>query len=288
MNPRSPSFEANLLYRDARRMDPAALVQDFRAAAQDHGVQVVAVEQIEDGFVLITCDVVQVLVGTCPDPLPVQHFLDAARPRAAQFGDTVILDRLTRHQSSVTILVMDLAGEGMRFGPVHERLKRTLCWELTDCLLTESTPELVFWCDTDTMYAAEEFERASAYLAAQDDQIWGGVDVPGERSSVPTHFREQPIVTDQALAWINGSAWDAADVDQYPAVEARDMPHEGPADARALDSLLSLTLPDRAAIRFDRFQMNMDLHRAVNGLAMTCATTTIGLTGLPFISMLGL
>ena len=282
MNPRSPSSEASLLYATPCTIDFAQLSASFGDLAKAHDVQIETVEQPDDDFILITCDVVQVLVASDMGAPHVTRYLEATRPRAAQVNETEILARLSRNVASASVLVLDTGAEEGPTGPVHEALKRALCWDTTEILLRATAPALIYWGESDTLYAAEEFLRASTYLDAQTTRMPDACDLSGLRTALPPHFVGEPVLPVLAQDWINQPNIDAMET-------AKIVPSSIPETRAApFDFLLALALPNRAALRFDRMQQGMDRRRVLHGAALGCVVATVSITGLPWISFLGL
>ena len=218
------------------------------------------------------------MIGVCSDGLPPKHFLEAMRPAISVLTDREILQRLTRHSSSMTLLVMD--ADGMQDAPRQQSLKSCLCWDLTDLLFTMTAPDLVFWCGTDTLYAAEEFDRACTYMSAQDTPTRPRKSP--SHDAIPAHFNRDPEISGDALAGIETPA-ELQDPDQPAPRQA----HRGgqlrkvaEAGTTVLDVALSLVLPNRAVIGLNRIGAGLDRRRALRGLAMACSTAAIGIGGL--------
>ena len=281
MDPRSPSFEANLLYKTAPRFNINSVVEDFRCAIKDQGQTLHHVEQIDSVFTHLTCDNVDILIAYCAAPLPVEHFLGAERPSTTGYSEAEILGRLTLNQASITILVTDRDLDDMHFGAAHEEVKRNLCWDLTDCVQSNLAASLVFWSDTDTLYAAEEFERVCSYADIQSSAAFSDLDnaeLWPNLPSVPAEFNREPIVNGAALAWLSGEVEESRDE-----FETLDEPEE---DYATLDTLMTLAVPSRLTWVIDHAQKHLTPHRAINGVAMFCASATIGLSGIPELASL--
>jgi len=269
MDPRSPSFEANLLFKTAPRFTLSSVVNKLRCAIEDQGETLHHVEKIDTVFTHLTCDSVDILLAYCEAPLPAEHFLGAERPSVTSFSDAEILTRLTLNQASFTILVTDREIDDMPYGAAHEALKRALCWDLADCIESSFGTDLVFWSDTDTLYASEEFARACTYAESQTATQPYDEDCD-QLPTVAELFHSEPVVNGAALAWLNGQVEESRnDVALSDQADIEDAKH-----------------PSIFGQMAHRIQDQLSPHRALNGAAMTCASTTIGLTSLPGITAL--
>lgn len=276
MDDRSPSFEANLLYKTAQSPSFDTLLADLEAVIAINGETLRQLEPIDSVFTLLSCDSVQVLLAFSAEPLSVEHFLGAERPVATSIADSEILARLTDCRASATVLVLDQDPNNPNFGAAHEALKRAICWDVTDCLYNGTEADLVFWADTDTLFAAEEFERASSYLAHQDRASGAAHDEFG-LPRIPDHFSREPVVTETVLSRIGSP---------NSRVAARLGPIYDEADRNVVETLMSLALPNALALRLDQLAPALDGHRARNSLSMACSSATIGLVGLPGLATL--
>ncbi len=279
MKPQGLSFEASLLYQVPLSSSPALLVEEIRAIAQANDVTLEDIQETDRGFLLLICDSMQILIASLSVPLPADHFLQANRPRAATLNEAAILTRLTQMTGHVTILVADLEAGGPD-DPAQFEKKRAMCWDLAECLLTRTHPSMVFWCENDTLYATEEFERACAYMASQDRD-----DQDFARSTrVPEMFLMDPILPEKARRWIVEQAA-IIPCDAPTIAETLARPRAlGRIGATALDTVASFTLPTRALVHLDRLELGWDNQRAMRGLTMACSTAAIGLcaqAGLP-------
>ncbi len=271
MDPRSPSFEANLLYKTAPTPRFDKLVEEIADVLEAQGTMLIGVERVDHIFTLLNCDTVEILLAFTGDPLPVEHFIDANRPAAASLCEAEILGRLTRHKSSATVLVVDRDGCAGAYSQPHEELKRNLCWGIADCLHNHCAADLVFWCDSDTLYSADEFQRAWLIEAAPVElNICAEVldDSPPTPRTMP-RFTAEPQLGADAMAWFTD------DLEE----ESRDLATDRP-DRAALDMLLSVALPNRLALNLDGMVRSLDTHRMMNGAAMACASATIGLSSM--------
>ncbi|MDF0600524.1 hypothetical protein P1J78_07265 [Psychromarinibacter sp. C21-152] len=161
MYTQDPSFEASLLFEAPVPDALAHLAGEFETIAMAHEVPAVRRYTDDPSVLLFDCGPIQVLVAGCDQPMEVAHFLDAGRPGGATVCETEMLSRLTSHRYSVTILVSDNDDAPQPDDPDLQELKRALCWQLAEAMPADAQPSLVFWCETDMLYAGEEFPRAN-------------------------------------------------------------------------------------------------------------------------------
>lgn len=161
----APSFEANLLFRSATPTPEVegSLETDLALLAEAHEMALCEVPTQEPQFRLFDFGALQILIAHSLDPLDPGHFLEASRPAGAALPDTEILTRLTGHQAAVTVLVADNPDLDLPDTPARRALRHRLCWQLTESLRADCAASLVFWCDNDTLYGSEEFERANLF-----------------------------------------------------------------------------------------------------------------------------
>ena len=276
MDRESPVFEANLLYKTSHRPDIDMLRADLCTAVEASGETVIRFEQIDEMFSLLTCERVQILLAFSTTALSVGHYLGAERPVAASIGDAEILTRLTECKTNVTVLVLDNEHGIPVVDAGLTSLNRTICWKITDCLYSKTQPDLVFWAEDDTLYAAEEFARAASCSAEQDCQT-----APAAQSillnpdllAIPEHLlsnatRGKPVAVSAMIA--KSSDLSEADADTEAEITEA--------------SLMSLASPNAMIAAVARLTRGLDNHRAINGIAMACSSTTIGLSLLPSLT----
>ncbi len=268
MDQRSPTFEATLLYKTAPALDYPALVAELRELLADHGMVLTNAERIDGIFTLLTCDTLQILLAVTETPLPVEHFLDAHRPASDRYGEVNILRRLQDHKSCAAVLVLDAEGDNVPFGQAFEDTKRVICWEIAECLSEMARPELIFWCDSDTLYAADEFQRASLL---QDE-----VDV---EETLADALPRTAVKKAALRAEVDDAMLDWAAMDR--SIEAPEpMLHARRAAPRSGAMLRALSIP------LDRLQERFDRRRLIHCVAMGCSSTTIGLNTMPSLAAL--
>jgi hypothetical protein len=272
MDHRSPSFEANLLYKTAPAPDFFTLEDELRALAEINGEELLQFEQIDSVFTLATCRRVQILLALNWDALPAEHFLGAGRPSAAMQSELEVLDRLTECPGSATVLVLDRDPDSPESAPAPVELKRSLCWDVSEAVFNATDPQLVFWSDTDILYTEAEFDRVCSYSARQE--LKGPVQSEAEETAsasdrVPEHFRSAPELTPAAIDWIEDQTPNAA---EEPAEE----PQSDPAPAETGP----VAMPTRIAARLSRLHGGLFRRKAMNGASMACTTATVSMTGL--------
>ncbi len=158
--------EVSLLFSEA--VAPRALFDHYALQAMldrmGHAVECVDVREGE--FVHLICERLHVLVAGFDKPFPMEHFRGVSRPCVDAERQREVLEMLAAHRSSLTVLVMerseyrDLAGDCSL---------DKVCAETVDLLLAETTPDLVFWSDTDLLVTTQE---AIAGLDGPDNDVW--------------------------------------------------------------------------------------------------------------------
>lgn len=284
------SFESNLLFREPCIIDPETMVDNMQETVADHGFFIYSAEVDDSGFMMLTCDGMQILVAFSEDPLPVEHFRSVNRPITARTGEDAMICRLGQHATNATILVMDTAlGDGSGLS-VTDQARAEVCWDLTDCLSDMTGPDLVFWCASDTLYTAEEFEDACADKALES--VYGEMPAPEVLSidarRLPEHFLTDPMMSAATLDWLDrtmtlrpnaGQPHDTSDEMELPTAPGDQSPPYG------RQAMPASGFPARLIGRIADPAVGS---RVVNGLVMTMATYSIGSGGLPVLSMIGL
>lgn len=263
----SRSFEASLLYKTASLPSLDPLIEELQAIMDINGETLRRTDHVDDMFTVLTCDSVQILLAFSPDTLPVAHFLNASRPGAASLGESEILMRLTAIRAMVTVLVIER--ETAAVAP-DAALKRNLCWDVTDCLFHNSDAELVFWTETDMLYAAEEFERASSYYAQQSEPTADCATssaVLTEPKNLPHHFTVEPDVSASVQA----------------RMEARKIAAPTPDDAEG-ETPAPQSLTARLSLLISRLQRSISPRVWLRGSALACTVGTVALAALSSIT----
>jgi hypothetical protein len=268
--PDARSHEANLLFQSPIAADPARLATDVHELALAHGLNAEIAESAGEQFQLFDCGTLQILVAGCAQPLDVSHFLDVARPDGASLSETAILSRLTGHRYSVTVLVADhpdrpeyVADETA--AARRTALKERLCWQLTELMRARHRPALVFWADTDTLYAGEEFARASLIGAGRTEMrsIGPASLEEGERQMAQQRSLERMAMTYIQTQIIQGAHRRRAP--RHPIVE------------QLTGRLGMLEIPAQQAIALAKRHQ----HQMMRGTTMACSTAAIGICKMP-------
>ena len=274
MGHESPAFEATLLYKTAPRPDLDRLVRDIEDVLDAHGAMLLSVEHLDGIFTLLSCDTVQVLLAFTDSAMPIEHFLDTHRPATADLSEPAMLARLTAHTAAATVMVMNCNGS-VRMNAAHETLKRNICWDVTETIFQLCTADLVFWNETDTLFSDAEFERTCIYLDHQSMIPENPEDQHPSR--LPVFFETEPMINLAALDWLGS---------QIAEPEVLCEPGSDEPDRRRLDTWLSLAIPNRLALQFDRVQNAFDVRGSLNAIALACTAATIAMTSLPNLTTL--
>jgi len=174
MDHRSPAFEATLLYQDGSMPDVMAHDSDFARILAENGETLQSIERIDSVFFLITGAETKILVALGNEALPLDGFLEAGRPSVSALHENEILNRLTQVGSHMTVIALPKDPNASFVAARIEAMLQGICWELVACLFLHARPDLVFWADTDTLYADEEFERASLFKTAEAEALLVG------------------------------------------------------------------------------------------------------------------
>ena len=137
MDHRSPTFEANLLYKTAPDTNSDALLEDIQAVLAAHETMLERLERVDSVFTLMHCDTVDVLLAFTDICMPVSHFENVQRPQFARLAEAEVLGRLSRHESSVTVLVIDKGG-ATAAKPAEKRHLREICRDITALIHAKS------------------------------------------------------------------------------------------------------------------------------------------------------
>lgn len=232
MDHRSPAFEATLLYNSNSDYEYSVLTKDIEDLFHDYDETVCFVDKVDAVYVLITTERLKVLLALGNDSLPIDGFLSADRPAATQHNDTEILGKLLAISATTTVLILprdDIPATAQTFS---DHAMSALCWDIVACVHATIPAELVFWSDTETLYTAQEFERACTYAAAQTQFDSLNADpAPDvlEDETLQELFHREPEVNATMDTWL--AARDEADP------EAADSGQEAIARNRWLDLL---------------------------------------------------
>ncbi len=258
---RHQSYEATLLSRG--RLDVALdeARRDLPEIVEDQGLILERLESIDGAYLLLDCGPVQVLIAFCSDPMLVMHFVNAGRPAEAMRSETDILILLHRHRATATVLVTDTPGETSP-DPRLDVQKRMLCADLTDWLFTRTTPDLVFWCDTDTLFAAPEFDRESTRAALGQHSC---------ESHAPVQLHADPPVRDMTPD-LTGAAG-------TPETESPRPPAQTPGEMM-VEAVLAVGLPTWATIRLAKLQDSWQPREVVKQATRACTVCTLSMLGV--------
>lgn len=276
------SFESNLLFATPCVLDPDHLAENMRETISDHGVAVHETDISDGAFLLMTCDGFQILVAFSDAPLPADHFQQAGRPGSVLCDELQMLDLLDEHRANATILVMKTAMDsGLE---LSDDMRSDICWDLTDCIAAMTSPDLVFWCDTDTLYAAEEFEQACTHLAVDPEPVEEYLDVMPSQSRTPPHFMMDPVFSEERMASLDLAA--SASPRRHGAVWRQEIDF-GATKRDHLDRWKDFTGSARTAKTVTQKTGTATLHRAVSGFSMVGAMGAIALYSHPILLAIG-
>ena len=264
MDHRSPTFEANLLYKTAPDTNSDALLEDIQAVLAAHETMLERLERVDSVFTLIHCDTVDVLLAFTDICMPVAHFENVQRPAFARLSEAEVLGRLSRHESSVTVLVVAKRGDDATPARQNPDRMRAICRDLTALIHDACAADLVYWSDNDTLYAGEEFSAPDQYAAPPEAEL------PPKGTQ---RFAEVAEI-DATLCW------DIVE-DCVPTPKSEDRKISSARGFEIFDTALALALPNRAVLKLDDMMANLTMHRLTNGFSMLCASTTIGISSLP-------
>jgi len=165
----SQSYEASVLFPAPFAYGGGNLQNDLTMLAEAHGMALNEIETEDSRFRLFDFGPIQILLAAQRDPMEPAHFLDARRPQKARISDTDAMSRLTAHRFVLTVLVAENPDNADPDTVEHAALRHRLCWQITESLRSEGEASLVFWCDNDTLYGAEEFEHADVFNGVEQD-----------------------------------------------------------------------------------------------------------------------
>ena len=194
MDQRSPTFEATLLHKTAPNLDQNQIKKEFAKTLDAHNETIENIEKIDSVYYLFHCQSVKILLAIGADPLPLDGMLNATRPGAVAIHETQILAQLVEIGASSTLLVLERDPNTASGAPEQALKMRNICWELSDRLYACTSTDLVFWSETETLYAAPEFERAATYHATQSN-------LP-QVEAAHKHFRDAPNICGTMRTWI--------------------------------------------------------------------------------------
>ncbi|MBV0912918.1 hypothetical protein [Anianabacter salinae] len=160
------SAEATLLYSDPLGVELSSLVEGLDACLAQFDQPILETRFVREEYLILYCPDVQVLAARCPVPLDLDQFEGVTRPDGDNDMDHAVLSMLEDHAESLTVIVTVAPEHGARTSRA-DRLE--ICCEVADLLAEETHADLVFWCDTDTLFTADEFARANLSF---DDNVF--------------------------------------------------------------------------------------------------------------------
>lgn len=161
MDSRSRACEASLLYTEAPGFTGRTLASLLRDELTDNDVTLLSVEDEAGVFTILRGDRADVLIAQVGEPLPLDHFASVGRPAGTDIDETLMLGRLARHRSCLTVLVIDPERTGPQRPALEDGGRAALCRAILTALSEVSAPDLLFWNQTDTLYAAEELAETA-------------------------------------------------------------------------------------------------------------------------------
>ncbi len=166
MSDQSASAEANLLYSEPFGVDLPGLLEGLDACLSQFDQPIKETRFVRGEYLIAYCRDVQVLAAICPIPLELEQFEGVTRPDGDTDMDTAVLAMLEDHVESLTVMVTIAPGSDDKTTRA-ERLE--ICCEVADLLSEETEADLVFWCESDTLFTADEFARANLQF---DDNVF--------------------------------------------------------------------------------------------------------------------
>lgn len=263
MDLRSPTFEANLLYKTAPDTNSDALSEEIQAVLAAHETMLDHVERVDSVFTLIHCDTVDILLAFTDICMPVAHFENVQRPEFARLAEAEVLGRLSRHEGSVTVLVIDKGGDAVAETGAQPRRLREICRDITALIHQRDAADLIYWSDNDTLYAGEEFGAPEIARRMPEPDL------------TPIGIKRFADIDDRDAT----ACWDIVE-NSVPTPKPAHRNKRPTRGIEVLDTAIALALPNRAVMRLDDLVAGMTLHRMTNGLSMMCASATIGISGL--------
>ena len=271
MDHRSPAFEANLLYKTAPNAPSDDILKDIKGVLEAHETMLGQIERVDEIFTLIQCETLEILLAFTDIPMPVDHFKDVKRPQMASVPETEILRRLTRHQFSVTVLVVGRNSDTAGPSAIKNSL---ICRDIVAAISNQTLPDLIYWSEQDILGTADEFNDLDdtrpcfgATDPVADFKIIPGAEVTCGR--LP-HFDPQPC-------------WDIIEGGNSTPKATPQVASQSRLKA-SLDVVLAATLPSGLIVNLDQMVADFDRHRLVNIVSMVCASATIGISSLQNLS----
>ena len=158
MTQNTTPIEASLLYPQTLapfdKVDTVALESLFGSL----GAPVLNARQHGRDYALFDCATVQIAIVSCDVPFEIEHFEGVLRPQTDPHLRNAVLQQLSGHGSSITVIVAD--ADGVPPGAGDLEFKQHICWETLDHLFTSTGPDLLFWSHDDRLMTPAEAEIA--------------------------------------------------------------------------------------------------------------------------------
>lgn len=197
MDRRRPTFEATLLSRNACKTDLAQLRATLNQVLLNFGERPQSFERLDSVYSLLTGRHVQILLALDNSALPLDGFMGAANQPSRGKRGAEILACLTETKSSATLILMPRR-DSDQFQDTFSEWMSVLAWHLTSFLFRSLRSDLVFWAETETLYAADEFVKAAACAETSA----AAPQAPKRR------FAEEPNLAPAVRAWFEGRSND--------------------------------------------------------------------------------
>ncbi len=179
--------EASLLYMVNKAPLDSVDTVALRSTIEGLGYRVRQVRNQPGEFVILICDEVQILVAGCDTPFSMDHFRGASRPATCLESPATVLSLLARHNSSLTVLVLD---RDVQTADKDSDTKELLCRETVDFLLSATTSDLVFWSQTDLLMTTSEAENDLETVPAEKP-------APKAEAPQPTPVKKPQVMAEE-------------------------------------------------------------------------------------------
>ncbi|WP_172295372.1 hypothetical protein [Pseudoruegeria sp. HB172150] len=189
-------IEAKLLYGATGdmldRVDRLALeslVENLGFPIEDRGY-------VAGDYISMTLPGVQVVIAYTDKPFAIRHFRGVTRPPEDEKKRRKVLQRLSNHKASISIVALDRTTGG----PVPQGRKQRLVWELVDHILTVAHVDLVQCPGLDRLMTGEEAED---WLTDIVDRIPDfAFEASHDRNSRKAIFMEEPHMSPRVADWL--------------------------------------------------------------------------------------
>ncbi|WP_172295374.1 hypothetical protein [Pseudoruegeria sp. HB172150] len=266
MDSLTPIFESSLLFQAPIDDDPAGLEEDVGRIARACDLTVRMLPTDDPAFRLFHLGEIQVLITGCGDPLPAAHFLEAQRPGETLLNETAVLARLTSHEYSLSVLVTD--NPELPFPDCEERqtLKERLCRHITDALRERHRASLVFWSDTDMLFASEEFAKAC-----------------GKGKQAETERRRAPATLEEGRKQFDSQRTLEANAMFYIQTQITQGAHRREARSQSVIERITGGQTSRDEMQPVQPLVRPSKHQVVRGASMMCSSAAIGICTMPVL-----